>query len=188
MWRYGTICPDGSDFDSTWDCIQINANETKKVDLNLHASQSLDVAEWAFHLGGDGQYTPGGCFPAGTVITFDNMSLVDLTSDENDYVAPEEWERAGVLTNQVGYFVGREKKATLLSKKKQDFDILDENGNSVYSGKSIDFGMIRTPTTMFISSTSPTSTRREHSHIEAENGSTSREFNIGGSSILRNAL
>ena len=76
----------GYDLDSHWDPIWINANETKTVDLTFTAAQSMEVAEWAFHLGGDGQYTPGGCFPAGTVITFDNMSLIDLTSDENDYV------------------------------------------------------------------------------------------------------
>jgi endoglucanase len=52
------------DFNNTWDPIQINANETKKVEVTFTPSQSLDVAEWAFHLGGDGQYTPGGCFPA----------------------------------------------------------------------------------------------------------------------------
>ena len=82
------------DFNNTWDLIQINAGETKKVDVTFTPSQSLDVAEWAFHLGGDGQYTPGGCFPAGTEITFDNMSLIDLTSDENDYVPEEEWEQS----------------------------------------------------------------------------------------------
>ena len=55
------------------------------VDLTFTASQSVDVAEWAFHLGGDGQYTNGVCFPAGTVIEFDNMSLVDETSNSHDY-------------------------------------------------------------------------------------------------------
>lgn len=178
----------GSDLDSTWDPLQINANETKKIDLKFTASQSLDVAEWAFHLGGDGQYTPGGCFPAGTVITFDNMSLVDLTSDENDYVAPEEWERAGVLTNQVGYFVGREKKATLLSKKKQDFDILDENGNSVYSGTSIDFGHDDdSDDDVQVLDFSDFDDEGTFT-IETEDGSTSREFVIGDSSAYSEML
>ena len=103
---HNMMADNGPDLGSTWDPIQIGANETKKVELTFTASQSLEVAEWAFHLGGDGQYTQGDCFPAGTVIKFDNMSLIDLTSDENDYVAPEKWERADILTNLVVYFTG----------------------------------------------------------------------------------
>ena len=130
------------DFNNNWEPIQINANETKKVELEFTPTQSLDVAEWAFHLGGDGQYTPGGCFPAGTEITFDNMSLIDETSDENDYFQADKWERADILTNQVGYFTDREKRATLLSDSKDElkFDVLDKDGKSVYSGKTKPFG------------------------------------------------
>ena len=130
------------DFDSNWELININANETKKVDITFTPTQSLDVAEWAFHLGGDGQYTPGDCFPPGTVITFDNMSLIDLTSDENDYVPEEKWQRADILTNQVGYFPDRAKRATLLCTDSSgvDFDIIDSSGKSVYSGTSQYFG------------------------------------------------
>lgn len=182
------------DFGSNWDPIPIGANETKKVDLTFTASQSLDVAEWAFHLGGDGQYTNGDCFPEGTVITFDNMSLKDLTSDENDYHAPEKWNRADILTNQVGYFKGRAKKATLLctDEKSVGFEVKDESGKSVFSGKSEYFGVDKdSGDTVHIIDFSELDDEGTFT-IEADNGSTSREFKIGGatqySAMLYDAL
>ncbi len=105
----------GYDLDSTWDPIWINGNEWKVVDLDFTASQSIDVAEWAFHLGGDGQYTQGACFPAGTVIEFDNMSLVDKTDSSHDYVQEPPFERSQILVNQIGYIPGMKKTAVLLS-------------------------------------------------------------------------
>lgn len=173
----------GYDLDGTWDLIWVGANETKKVDLTFTAGQSMDVAEWAFHLGGDGQYTNGDCFPAGTVIRFDNMSLIDLTSDENDYVPVPVWERAGIVTNQVGYFSGSAKKATLINSSTGPigFDVLDAGGKSVFQGKSVykgvdpdsddpvhelDFSALKTPGTYT---------------IKAEDGSVSREFAIDDS-------
>lgn len=178
------------DFGANWDPMPINANETKKVELTFTASQSLDVAEWAFHLGGDGQYTPGGCFPAGTVITFDNMSLVDLTSDENDYIAQEEWQRAEILTNQVGYFTDRAKKATFLCTDKDgmDFEIKDSSGNSVYSGTSEYFGYDEdSDDTVHIIDFSDFTEDGTY-YIEAENGAVSREFTIGGASSYSSML
>lgn len=173
------------DFESCWDPIQIGANETKKVDLTFTASQSLDVAEWAFHLGGDGQYTQGGCFPAGTVITFDNMSLVDLTSSENDYQAPEEWKRADILTNQVGYFTDCTKKATLLctDKKSVSFDVVDDSGKKVYSGKSMYFG--KDADSEDVVHTLDFSDLKDEGtfHIVASNGAESREFKVGDTKI-----
>ncbi len=170
----------GYDLDSTWDPIPIGANETKKVEVTFTASQNIDVAEWAFHLGGDGQYTPGGCFPAGTVITFDNMSLIDLTSDENDYVFPEVWQRADILTNQVGYFAEREKKATLLCTDKDEvgFELIDESGDSVYEGKSEYFGYDEdSEDTVHILDFSDFDGSGTF-HIEADNGAVSRDFKV----------
>ena len=169
------------DFGANWDPMPINANEKKTVDLTFTPSQSLDVAEWAFHLGGDGQYTPGGCFPAGTVITFDNMSLIDLTSDENDYVQPEEWERAGIITNQVGYFTDRAKRATLLCDDSDgvDFEIKDEDGNVVYSGTSEPFGHDDdSDDDVHIIDFTDFNEKGKFT-IEADNGAESREFTIG---------
>ncbi|SEL03885.1 Carbohydrate binding domain-containing protein [Ruminococcus sp. YRD2003] len=179
------------DFNNTWDPIQINANETKKVEVTFTPSQSMEVAEWAFHLGGDGQYTPGGCFPAGTVITFDNMSLIDLSSDENDYVHPEEEQRHFVLTNQVGYFVGRAKRATFVSedtKSNFTFDVIDENGESVYSGKAQKFGYDKdSDDNVYILDFSDLDDEGTY-HIETSDGNVSREFAIGGSSVYSSML
>lgn len=130
------------DFESHWDCIQINANETKTVDLTFTATQSVDVAEWAFHLGGSGQYTPNDCFPVGTVISFDDMSLECLSSDDTDYVAEEEYVRCEILVNQIGYYPDVQKRATLVSSATSavDFQLLDSSGSEVYSGKTEVFG------------------------------------------------
>ncbi|MCR5742115.1 MAG: glycoside hydrolase family 9 protein [Lachnospiraceae bacterium] len=184
----------GYDLDSTWDPIQISANQTKVVDLTFTAASGMEVAEWAFHLGGDGQYTPGGCFPAGTEIYFDNMSLEDLTNDENDYVAAEAWTRSGVLTNQVGYFSGADKIATLLcdSGSGVSFELIDESGKSVYEGTSEVFG--------YDSDSGDTVHKLDFSdfntagtyHIETSNGQSSRTFAIDDnksySALLYDAL
>ncbi len=174
------------DFDSTWDPIQINANETKKVDLTFTASQSLDVAEWAFHLGGDGEYTPGGCFPEGTVITFDNMSLEDLSGSENDYQPPEEYVRSGIMTNQLGYFPESRKQATLLSDEGKGIAFSVKNadsGEEAFSGTSKPFGTDRDSgdkvhTLDFTELDEPGSY-----YIEAENGEKSKTFSIGVSDV-----
>lgn len=187
---HNMMADNGPDLGSTWDCIQIGKNETKKVDLTFTANQSLDVAEWAFHLGGDGQYTPGDCFPAGTVIKFDNMSLIDLTGNENDYIAPEQWERAGILTNQVGYFTERAKKATLLSSSKSsvDFDVIDDSGKVVFSGKSEPFGYDTDSGDDVHVLDFTDLTKPGTYYIEADDGSVSREFTVGGSSVYSRLL
>jgi len=184
----------GSDLDATWDPIYINANETNKVDLTFTAGQSMEVAEWAFHLGGDGQYTPGGCFPAGTVISFDNMSLTDLTSDENDYVKPKPWQRAGILVNQLGYMQDAAKRATLLSDEKQpvSFNVFDTSGKNVYSGKSVPMGMDADSGDMVHTLDLTEVNDPGRYYIEAANGCGSWEFSVGNtqdySALLYDAL
>lgn len=175
----------GYDLDSHWDLIPISAGETKTVDLTFTAGRSLDVAEWAFHFGGDGQYTQGDCFPEGTVLTFDDMSLIDLTSDENDYKAPEQFKRAEILTNQVGYFTDRAKKATLLctDKDPMEFEVLDSSGKSVYTGKSVYFGFdADSGDTVHTLDFSEVKDKGKFT-IKAKNGAESREFTIGDQEI-----
>lgn len=180
----------GPDFNSTWDCIQIGKNETKKVDVTFTADKSLDVAEWAFHLGGDGQYTNGDCFPVGTEIKFDNMSLIDLTGDENDYPTPEVWERADILTNQVCYFPKRAKRATLLSdsSKPVDFEVIDESGKTVYEGKSTPFGHDKDSDDEVHIIDFTDLDKEGTYHIEAKDGSESRDFEICGSETYSSLL
>lgn len=169
--------PDPSQHESFWNVQPLQANQTKKVQGTFTASRTADV-EWAFHIGGDS-------VPEGTVFTFDNMSLECTTSSENDYQPPEEWVRSDILTNQLGYFTGMNKKATMLSDSSspEKFDLKDTNGNSVFSGKSepegldadsgdnvhkIDFSDFETAGTYY---------------LEAENGAKSREFTIGGGEL-----
>ncbi|MBQ9078727.1 MAG: glycoside hydrolase family 9 protein [Ruminococcus sp.] len=189
LW-HNMMADNGPDFNSTWDLIQVNANETKKVSLTFTASQSLDVAEWAFHFGGDGQYTPGDCFPEGTVITFDNMSLIDLTSDENDYEIVGEKIRCPIMTNQAGYITGCAKRATLLSssKKAVDFEILDDSGKSVYSGSTTPFGEDKdSGDDVHIIDFTDFDDAGTYT-IETEDGEQSRKFTIGDSAVYSSLL
>ena len=180
----------GYDLDSHWDLLSINANEWKVVDLDFTASQSLDVAEWAFHLGGDGQYTSGVCFPAGTVIEFDNMSLVDKSSDENDYIPEPEWERAGILTNQIGYFADFEKKATLLESGNSPvyFSLMDENGEEVYRSQSVCLGLDEASGDRVHILDFSKYDKPGTYYLTADNGASSRPFKIGVSSEYSSLL
>ena len=71
-------------FNQCWDCVKIKKGHNE-FDATFTAEQDVDVAEWAFHYGGKGQFQDVDCFPNGTVLKFDNLSLIDLTSDVNDY-------------------------------------------------------------------------------------------------------
>ncbi len=125
---------DDGQFDSCWNVQNLTANQTVSFQGTFTAKRTAEV-EWSFHIGGD-------TVPAGTVFTFDNMSLICTNSDENDYIAPNTWERADIVTNQVGYFIDGAKRATLISDetKAVDFSLLDENGDTVYSGESEPMG------------------------------------------------
>jgi len=178
------------DFGGNWEPMQINANETKKVELTFIPSQSLDVAEWSFHLGGDGQYTPGGCFPAGTVIKFDNMSLIDLTGSDNDFIPIVPWQRADIITNQLSYFFDYNKKATMLcdGTKVIKYDIIDTSGKSVFSGTSKPFGYDKdSGDYVHIIDFSDFKQKGTYS-IEAANGAKSRTFDIGKNEIYSSLL
>lgn len=193
---HNQMADNGPDFGSSWDLIPIRKNETQKVKLVFTANQSLDVAEWAFHLGGDGQYTNGECFPQGTVITFDNMSLVDLTGDENDYPEVQQWERAEILTNQIGYFSNRAKKATLLSDDDDPVEFTVTDGSDdLYTGTSTVFGYDEdSDDYVHILDFSELKDVDGSVYITAENGAESREFHISDdinstySSMLHDAL
>ena len=115
-----------------WAETQITAGQPFTLNTTFTANRSAKV-EWAFHIGGHN-------VPDGTVFTFDDMSLFDP-----QYTAPAdegEWQRAGILVNQLGYFSNLNKKATLVSDSSSavDFELKDSSGKTVYSGKSIPMG------------------------------------------------
>ncbi len=127
--------PDDGSFDSFWNVQNLTANQTVTVNGTFTAKRDAEV-EWAFHIGGD-------TVPAGTVFTFDNMSLVCTNSDENDYEYAYAWERADIVTNQVGYFTDCDKRATLITDETMPvkFSVLDESGKEVFSDESDPVGM-----------------------------------------------
>ncbi len=158
IWHNGNTS--ASDFDQKWDLINVSANTTYSMSCTFTPTSDATAdmaAEWAFHLGGDGQYTSGDCFPIGTVIEFDNMSLIDNTADTYDYenqhadeleymryfLEPELY-RNEITVNQVGYYPNAEKFATLIVDESetasQTFEVVDSNGDTVYTGKSTNIG------------------------------------------------
>ncbi|MGN1133573.1 MAG: glycoside hydrolase family 9 protein, partial [Oscillospiraceae bacterium] len=155
------------------------------------------TAEFTFHMGGKGQYTPSECFPAGTEIQFDNMALIDLTDSESNYPITPAYERNKILVNQVGYVAGLDKKATLVVDEGDDtpksFKIVStKTGKTVYTGTTtpkgadsdsgdyvqiIDFSDFNTLGTV----TGESNTNTGAYYIECD-GAKSYSFNIGKAS------
>lgn len=121
------------------------------------ADKTLEVAEWAFHYGGAGEYQDVDCFPVGTSLTFDNMTL-ECTSCGDKYVddssTPCLWDptnnlgkvtpKSDVRVNQVGYIDNMEKKATYATDTKIDpvkFEVRNSAGKAVFEGTSTDGGL-----------------------------------------------
>ena len=85
--------------------------------LNGNVPDGKGTVEWTFHFGGDGKYTPSVCFKEGTILKFDNLMMIDMDGDENDYKAEEKPAPTGLVVNQLGYFPKLEKKATIVVKE-----------------------------------------------------------------------
>jgi len=138
-------CTGQSDFNNTWNCVTINAGKNK-FDATFTASETVDVAEWAFHYGGKGEYQDVDCFPNNTVLKFDNLTLEDTTSNEFDFDKTNEFgvirPKSNVRLNQVGYFKGLNKKASYVTDATSplDFEVRDASGKAVYTGKTTVFG------------------------------------------------
>ncbi len=173
---------------NSWQGVNVNGNQwnTFAYEFTLgssgeNATSVSGTGEWTFHFGGDGQYTPSVCFPAGTELKFDNLCLIDMTDDSNDYVHEEAWQRAEILTNQLGYFPDLAKKATFLctDSKGMEFYVKNESGDTVYTGESAYFGAdADSGDTVHILDFSDFKDEGTY-YIEAENGAVSRTFSIG---------
>jgi endoglucanase len=119
----------------SWDCLPVKKGETLIIDAEFTCDQDLDVAEWAFHFGGAGQYQKTDCFPDGTKLTFDNMSLENLTDDRGIWHEADPAPEYAVHGNQVGYYPSLQKKATVHDASASKVYILDaSSGAEVYSG------------------------------------------------------
>ncbi|SFD19469.1 glycoside hydrolase family 9 protein [Ruminococcus albus] len=134
------------DFNQTWECVKI-AKGDNTFDAMFTAKEDIEVAEWAFHYGGKGMYQPVDCFPDGTILKFDDLSLIDTTPggciiDFN----PNEWgvvrPESNVRLNQIGYYPQLEKKASYVTDASSplQFEIRDKDGNVKYKGTTKVFG------------------------------------------------
>ena len=125
-----------------WNCMQVTANQTLKIESTFTCTENIEVGEWAWQFGGAGEHQSTDCFPAGTKLKFDNMSLIDKTDDKTDYdvLHPKKNVPEGqVRVNQVGYFSTLQKQATAVVENgtaAQKFSLLDASGKEVYTGTS----------------------------------------------------
>ncbi len=164
--------PDPSQYDSYWDVKWLEANKKTHVTGKFTANRTADV-EWAFHIGGDS-------VPKGTEFTFDNMSLVCDNSNEYDYKAPEQYQRAEIAANQLGYFAKRDKKATLItdSDKEEEFCLKNESGDTVYTGNTKKFGYDEDSGDNVQTLDFSEFTEKGKYYIETASGKKSRTFEI----------
>ena len=134
------------DFNQTWDCVQI-AKGDNVFDAEFTAKEDIGRAEWVFQYGGNGMFQPVDCFPNGTVLKFDDLTLIDTTSGGCiiDFI-PNEWgvvrPESNVRLNQIGYYPQLEKRASYVTDASSplQFEIRDKNGNVKYTGTTKVFG------------------------------------------------
>ena len=133
-------------YNQTWECVKI-AKGDNTFDAEFTAKEDIEVAEWVFEYGGQGMYQPVDCFPDGTILKFDDLSLIDTTpggciseinNNECGVVRPE----SNVRLNQIGYYPQLEKKASYVTDASSplQFEIRDKDGNVKYKGTTKVFG------------------------------------------------
>lgn len=139
--KTGTTYDYGSAWDRWYD-MEIPADTWSTYAYEFTVSQtttSNGTGEWCFHFGGKGDYSKIECFPAGTIIRFDNLALVDMTDSKTDYVVAADYEVTDVEVNQVGYYPNASKKATLIlgesaDNTAYDWELKNAKGTTVASG------------------------------------------------------
>ena len=132
-----------------WNNVKISKGKNE-FDSSFTASETLEVAEWAFHYGGSGPFQDSDCFPEGTTLKFDNMTL-ECTKCGSTYKdeksTPCLWDptnelgvitpRSDVRINQVGYYPKSQKRATYATSSEKSavsFSVKDSSGKSVFTG------------------------------------------------------
>ncbi|MDR1674469.1 MAG: hypothetical protein LBR54_03350, partial [Oscillospiraceae bacterium] len=97
--------------------------------------QTVDIAgEWAFHLGGDGEWSDPPWFENETTLAFSGLYLkAESGAQPEDYwVRPDPYVRNGIVVNQVGYLTNAKKLATVILDGDEPgldtADILDASG------------------------------------------------------------
>lgn len=123
------------------------------------------------------------------------QDVLDAIQAEKDKILEEIeqskiWNRASIITNQLGYFPERAKKATLVTDETEPmkFELLDADGKSVFSGTSTPFGYdIESGDDVQILDFSEFKTEGTYT-LKAENGAESRAFTIGLSDMYSGLL
>ncbi|MBR3969974.1 MAG: glycoside hydrolase family 9 protein [Ruminococcus sp.] len=131
-----------------WQPAKLEAGKTLSFSDTFTAKETLEIAEWAFHYANNnGRYgnNDTGC-PAGAKLVFDNLSLIDTTSDDNDFDETNEFgvirPQSNVRLNQVGYYSNLNKKASYVTDASSplDWELRDSSGKAVLTGKTTVFG------------------------------------------------
>jgi len=120
------------------------------------ADHDIEVAEWAFHYGGAGDFQDKDCFPTGTTLKFDNMKL-ECTKCGDKFVSKEQtpclWDttnemgvitpRSDVRINQVGYWTNLTKQASYATDEEKSpvkFKVVSSSGEVAFEGTGTNFG------------------------------------------------
>lgn len=80
VWHNGNN--NAQDFEAYWGCIGISAGLPYHMDCTFSPRETIENAEWTFHIGGNGLYTSNGCFDTGTVLEFKNLVIENLSTGE----------------------------------------------------------------------------------------------------------
>ena len=200
-----------------WNNVKISEGHNE-FDSSFTAKETLEVAEWAFHYGGAGPYQPNDCFPKDTTLSFDNMKLECETCGsefESASKTPCLWDptnelgvitpRSDVRINQVGYFVGADKKATYATSEEKSavsFTV-KKNGTAVFTGKGkpigfdkdagdycqiLDFSSVDEPGTYTIEVDDTSNTFLNKKTKETYKKYISHEFKIGDGDTYKGIL
>ena len=156
-WNYqGQSCGNGTEKHTNNSGNLVINKGDNHFESTFTADKTIEVAEWAFHYGGAGDFQDNDCFPVGTTLKFDNMKLEcvncgDTYKDETS--TPCLWNptnemgvitpRSDVRINQVGYWTNLTKKASYATDTKVSpvtFHVVNSAGETVYTGTGEDFG------------------------------------------------
>ena len=208
----------GPDMDGRWpQCAVKLSNEWQAFEGIFKPTKDLESLVWTFQYAKGTQYQ--GNAMEGDEIWFDDMSIECLTCDDEAQVGGcgyTEYNNYGIITpksdvrlNQIGYYPNAIKKATYVTtedKKSISFKIVDQDGKTVYNGKStpagldtaskeychvIDFSAVKTPGTYTIVMDDEDNISSADLSVESCKKYISHEFKIGDdiyNGILRNAL
>ena len=131
-----------------WNNVKISKGKNS-FDSEFTALRDIEVATWRFDYGGAGPYQSVDCFPEGTTLSFDNLSL-ECKDCGNEYKSYSEtpclWDpskdmgqktpRSDVRLNQIGYYTWSRKCATYATAEEKSavkFRV-QKNGRDVYEG------------------------------------------------------